>query len=374
MTGTGRSALAGMAASLWVGLVACSGGAPGAEPVPTAPVEPAPSAQAASLAKLATLEIKGRAPKTGYDRSQFGESWTDDVTVAGGHNGCDTRNDILRRDLTDIEIKPDSNGCAVLSGTLHDPYSGATVAFRRGPGTSAEVQIDHLVALSDAWQKGAQQWDVLKRRDFANDPINLQATVGAINQQKGDGDAATWLPPNRTYRCTYVSRIVDVKAAYGLWVTQAEHDAIAGILQSCPTPPGTPMAGSAGGPLGGLLELIQPEDPELAGDHPGDRVQGVDNPVLVGHHREALERRMVFEQRPEADLQVRGQSAPSEAFVAGADHLDDPDLPVPQHRLQGGGELLEVVAGQSSRHPEAGDTGGHVGQHLDHRFLLRAPT
>ena len=190
----------------------------------------------AALAKLDTLPIKGRAPKTGYDRSLFGDAWTDDVTVAGGHNGCDTRNDILRRDLIAVEIKPGSNGCAVLSGTLDDPYTGTTIDFQRGQGTSSEVQIDHLVALSDAWQKGAQQWDAATRRNFANDPINLQATIGSINQQKGDGDAATWLPPNKSYRCTYVARIVDVKAAYGLWVTQAEHDAIVRILNNCDAP------------------------------------------------------------------------------------------------------------------------------------------
>ncbi|EHI11417.1 HNH endonuclease family protein [Mycolicibacterium thermoresistibile] len=194
-----------------------------------------------ALEKLATIPIKGRAPKTGYDRRQFGERWTDDVSVPGGRNGCDTRNDILRRDLVDIELRPGSNGCAVLSGTLHDPYTGTTIEFRRGRDTSAEVQIDHVVALSDAWQKGAQQWDEVKRRNFANDPMNLQATAGWANQQKGDGDAATWLPPNRSYRCTYVSRIVDIKSAYGLWMTQAEHDAIARILAGCgPSGPGAP--------------------------------------------------------------------------------------------------------------------------------------
>jgi hypothetical protein len=199
----------------------------------TAP--PAADAESsAALANLATLPIKGRAPKTGYDRSLFGDAWTDDVTVAGGHNGCDTRNDILRRDLGDLEIKPGSNGCKVLAGTLHDPYTDAAVAF------SSQVQIDHVVALSDAWQKGAQQWDEAKLRNFANDPINLQATTGSINQQKGDGDAATWLPPNKTYRCIYISRIVDVKAAYGLWVTQAEHDAMARILTNCGAPPSPP--------------------------------------------------------------------------------------------------------------------------------------
>lgn len=194
----------------------------------------------AASAKLATLPIKGRAPKTGYDRSLFGSAWTDDVTVTFGHNGCDTRNDILRRDLVAIELKPESNGCTVLAGVLHDAYTGDTVEFHRGQGTSSQVQIDHVVALSDAWQKGAQQWDAAQRRNFANDPINLQATTGSVNEQKGDGDAATWLPPNKSYRCTYVSRIVDVKSTYGLWVTQAEHDAIAGILANCGAPAAAP--------------------------------------------------------------------------------------------------------------------------------------
>jgi len=186
-----------------------------------------------TLARLDTLPVKGRAPKTGYDRDLFGQSWTDDVTVDSGRNGCDTRNDMLRRDLVDVVIRSGSNGCTVLSGVLDDPYTGTVVPFLRGPDTAAEVQIDHVVALSDAWQKGAQQLDELTRRNFANDPANLQATLGWVNQQKGDGDAATWLPPNKSYRCTYVSRIVDVKATYGLWVTAAERAAIERALADC---------------------------------------------------------------------------------------------------------------------------------------------
>ncbi|MCZ4537949.1 excalibur calcium-binding domain-containing protein [Gordonia terrae] len=209
---------------------------PSEVPLPTAtPVVTVSAAPAANkaLATLDTLEVKGRAPKTGYDRDLFGQAWTDDVNVDSGHNGCDTRNDILRRDLTDIVLKPGSNGCAVQSGTLADPYTGTTIPFVRGPQTSSAVQIDHVVALSDAWQKGAQQLSAAQRADFANDPRNLQATDGPINQQKGDGDAATWLPPNRSYRCTYVARQVEIKAAYQLWVTQAEKDAITRVLGSC---------------------------------------------------------------------------------------------------------------------------------------------
>lgn len=199
---------------------------PATDPAATGPV-------ADAFAKLNGLPVKGRAPKTGYERALFGDSWTDDVTVADGRNGCDTRNDILRRDLFDIVFKPGSNGCAVLSGILNDPYTATTVEFQRGPATSALVQVDHIVALSDAWQKGAQQWDEWTRRNFANDPRNLQATLGWVNQEKGDGDAATWLPPNVAYRCTFVMRIIDVKAAYGVWVTQAERDALTRVLSTC---------------------------------------------------------------------------------------------------------------------------------------------
>ncbi|MEN0138602.1 MAG: DUF1524 domain-containing protein [Rhodococcus sp. (in: high G+C Gram-positive bacteria)] len=200
------------------------------------PVDPAVAGGAdatAALQQLAGLEIKGRAPKTGYDRDLFGQAWTDDVTVEGGHNGCDTRNDILGRDLDEIVFKPGTRDCAVQTGTLHDPYTGTTISFVRGEGTSSAVQIDHVVALSDAWQKGAQQLDTATRVNFANDPRNLKAVDGPANQQKSDGDAATWLPPNTSYRCTYVADQVAVKAAYRLWVTQAEHDAIARVLQDC---------------------------------------------------------------------------------------------------------------------------------------------
>ncbi|QDP78560.1 HNH endonuclease [Nocardia otitidiscaviarum] len=184
-------------------------------------------------ALLDTLPVKGRAPKTGYDRDRFGDSWSDDVDVAGGHNGCDTRNDILARDLTGITHKPGTRDCVVATGTLADPYTGTTIDFRRGQHTSAAVQIDHVVALSDAWQKGAQQLDPRQRRNFANDPRNLLAVDGPANQRKSDSDAASWLPPNKPYRCVYVAKQIDVKAAYALWVTRAEKDAMTRVLDAC---------------------------------------------------------------------------------------------------------------------------------------------
>lgn len=180
-----------------------------------------------------SLTVKGRAPKTGYARSEFGESWTDDVDVAGGHNGCDTRNDILARDLTAVTFKPGTHDCVVLTGELADPYTGKVIDFTRGQGTSTAVQIDHVVALSDAWQKGAQQLTGRERANLANDPRNLLAVDGPANQQKSDSDAASWLPSNKSFRCTYISKQVEVKAAYNLWVTQAEKDAMIRVLDAC---------------------------------------------------------------------------------------------------------------------------------------------
>jgi len=176
----------------------------------------------------------------------FGQAWAD-----VDRNGCDTRNDILRRDLTAYRLRSATHGCLVLSGTLHDPYTGATIAFVRGQSTSAKVQIDHVVALSDAWQKGAQQWSTPRRTAYANDPLNLLAVDGLTNQRKSDGDAATWLPPNKAYRCPYAARQIAVKSRYGLWVTQAERDALARILAACPSQPLPTNASVTSGPGAG---------------------------------------------------------------------------------------------------------------------------
>lgn len=207
---------------------------PAAEPTaaPTAETGPAQPATPSALAVALLLVVKGRAPMTGYDRSLFGHAWKDT-----DRNGCDQRNDVLGRDLTGVAYEVGTHDCVVLTGALGDPYSGTTIAFTRGQATSNAVQIDHVVALADAWQKGAQQWDAAKRESFANDLVNLLAVDGPLNEQKGAGDTATWLPPNTAYRCAYVARQVGVKATYGLWVTPAEQDAMVHVLSTCPEQP-----------------------------------------------------------------------------------------------------------------------------------------
>lgn len=199
-------------------------------PNPPTPASPTPaSSPSAGTAEAAALEltVKGRAPKTGYSRDQFGDGWVD-----VDRNGCDTRNDMLGLRLSATVM---SGTCRVLEGRLEDPFTGATLRFVRGG--DSEVDIDHLVALSDAWQKGAASWEFAQRVAFANDPLNLEPVDAGQNRAKGDGDAATWLPPNRDFRCAYVARQVAVKAKYGVWVTQAELDAMLRVLGTCPGEP-----------------------------------------------------------------------------------------------------------------------------------------
>ena len=173
----------------------------GAAPEVTADA-PAPAGDAANaLVQLESIPVKGRASKTGYTRTEFGPAWAD-----VDRNGCDSRNDILARDMTNETFKPGTNNCVVMTGTLTDKYTGTTITLTRGQDTSSDVQIDHIVALSDAWQKGAQQLNADQREELANDPLNLMAADGPTNSAKGDKDAATWLPPNRAFRCEYVAR------------------------------------------------------------------------------------------------------------------------------------------------------------------------
>ena len=196
----------------------------GCSDAPPAETSAAPAKRETALAALERLPVKGRAPKTGYDRERFGGDWA-------SVDGCDTRERVLERDLRRIAHVPGED-CEVESGVLADPYTATAIRFERGG--ASEVDIDHVVALGDAWQTGAQQWSHERRVRFANDPLNLLAVDAAANRQKGDGDAATWLPPNKAFRCAYVARQIAVKRRYRGWVTPAEHDAMERVLAPCP--------------------------------------------------------------------------------------------------------------------------------------------
>lgn len=172
---------------------------------------------------LGRLEAKGRAPKTGYARTEFYNGWP---TV----DGCSLRQRIIRREFGDSAVL---DGCNVIAGEFDEPYTGEHRVFTEKSQIS-KIQIDHVVALSDAWQKGAQYMTADTRYAIATDPLNLLAVDGPANEQKSDGDAATWLPANKKFRCQYVARQVSVKYKYSLWVTEAEKTAIAGVLESCP--------------------------------------------------------------------------------------------------------------------------------------------
>lgn len=203
------------------------------EPAASSSGSASPASPAYDVARreLEALPVKGWDRFQDFNRARFGEPWSDDVNVEFGHNGCNTRDDILRRDLVDLQVRPGT--CFAQRGILHDPYTGATIVFVRGPDTSPAVQIDHVVSLSDAWYKGARFWDDRRRRDFANDPRNLLAVAGQANFDKAFRDAASWLPPKVAFRCAFVARQVEVKTDYGLWVSGREKDALRRVLRSC---------------------------------------------------------------------------------------------------------------------------------------------
>lgn len=178
--------------------------------------------------KLRQLRVRRHKEAGPYDRSFFGEPWAD-----VDNNACDTRNDILARDLEQVRYRKGSR-CVVVEGILHDPYVGVTIHFTRGPDTSPLVQIDHVVALGDAWRSGAYQWSDSQRQEFANDPNNLLAVQGQANQDKESSRADQWMPPRREYWCDYVTRQITVKYDWDLSVTPAEREAMIRALSTCP--------------------------------------------------------------------------------------------------------------------------------------------
>jgi hypothetical protein len=181
--------------------------------------------------RLGQLEVRGWDRTSDFKRYRFGKAWSDDVDVEFGHNGCNTRDDILRRDLQNLVVRRGT--CYAQSGTLVDPYSGVIIDFVRSPETSKAIEIDHVVALADAWYKGARSWDPQRRLDFANDPRNLLAVSPKANFDKAFRDAASWLPPNEAFRCDFVARQIEVKAAYGLWLAAKEKKAMEAVLARC---------------------------------------------------------------------------------------------------------------------------------------------
>ncbi|MGC5225167.1 HNH endonuclease family protein [Micromonospora sp. DT81.3] len=202
-----------------------------AAPLP-APVVSAESAgdlvpeASAALEQLEQLTIDEPEKANTYDRDLFGQRWAD-----VDRNGCDTRNDMLARDLIDIVTKPGTNGCVVLYGILHDAYTGETVIFERRSEGFQPVQADHLVPLAYAWSQGAHEWTPELRQQFANDPANLQITT--VNQAKGDSGPTEWTAPDESYRCTYAARFVFVLTAYGLTIPVADHNTLTAQLASC---------------------------------------------------------------------------------------------------------------------------------------------
>lgn len=194
-------------------------------PTPTAG-EPAPPTPAQLLAALEAIPVT-TAPASGYHREAFGQTWLD-----VDRNGCDTRNDILGRDLMDVVFKAGTNDCKVLSGVLIDPFTGAAISFVSGPNSN-DVQIDHIVPLAWAWRNGASVWDQAVREAFANDPSNLIAVSGPLNQEKSDGGPARWLPPNRDYVCDYIGNFVSVLVSYGLTIPSDDKQVARAVLERC---------------------------------------------------------------------------------------------------------------------------------------------
>lgn len=184
--------------------------------------------RAAALKLIKALSTKGRGPQTGYARTKFGYAWMDTADgVPLARNGCDTRNDLLQRDGQDLRFRSGSD-CVVISMTLHDPYTGKTIEWRKQE--AAEVQIDHVVPLSYSWQMGSSRWPLSKRKQLANDVLNLLPVDGRTNSAKGDSGPASWLPPNRQIRCAYTARFAQVAIKYEMPVTAPDRQM---MLKQC---------------------------------------------------------------------------------------------------------------------------------------------
>jgi hypothetical protein len=171
-----------------------------------------------------------------YRRAAFGDAWTDDTDAPGGHNGCDTRDDILNRDLVDkTNVRTKRCPDAVETGTLHDPYANATINFHRGAGIGESVQIDHIVPLALAWDMGAYDWPIAERIRFANDPANLLAVSGQANEDKSDSQPGLWMPPNTAFWCQYAVQFIAVSRGYALPIDLVSANVLRQAAATCPT-------------------------------------------------------------------------------------------------------------------------------------------
>jgi hypothetical protein len=198
---------------------------------PAARPDHAPWPMALSVADahraLDALAVVQLAPEVAYDRTtDFGPAWAD-----VDHNGCGTRDDVLRRDLTAVRTRPGTHGCVVVAGLLDDPYTGRQLAFSKSQADA--IQIDHLIPLHAAWMLGAWQWTPERRLAYANDPRVLVTVDGPANQDKGDALADRWRPPNRRSWCAYAVNTVAIHADYGLGVTAPERSALGQMLERC---------------------------------------------------------------------------------------------------------------------------------------------
>jgi hypothetical protein len=187
----------------------------------------------AAAAALAALPVAEKASLDGYERGcgegegcVFGPAWAD-----VDRNGCDQRNDVLHRDLTEVQVREGTHDCVVVAGVLDDPYTGQTVTFVKAE--AAEVPIDHVVPLAAAWVQGAAGWPAEERQAFANDLNNLMATTRSENSAKGDSTADEWVPSDPAYGCSYATVVVTVKSRYALAVTPAESTALQSLLATC---------------------------------------------------------------------------------------------------------------------------------------------
>lgn len=194
--------------------------------------QPTVTARVHFLAGVPVVPIRVR--HGDYRRAAYGEPWTDDTDAPGGHNQCDTRNDILNRDLIDKTYVAISR-CprAVATGVLHDPYTNTTVNFQRGNKTGAAVQIEHIVPLAYSWDQGAWAWPESLRVRFANDPANLLAVQGQANQDKGDNEPAFWMPPNAAFHCHYAMQFIAVMRGYGLAIDEPSVQVLRRAAATC---------------------------------------------------------------------------------------------------------------------------------------------